>query len=91
MVGKLFKKIFGSRNERLVKSMRKTVAQINAMEAEIQALSDEQLQAKTSEFRNGSMQITRLAEWVYALSMSVRKASEDKLALKVSRAKGPRL
>ena len=51
MVGKLFKKIFGSRNDRLVKTMRKTVAQINALEPELQALTDEQLKAKTDEFR----------------------------------------
>ncbi len=51
MVGKLFKKIFGSRNERLVKTMRKVVAQINDLEPTLQSLSDEQLKAKTDEFR----------------------------------------
>ena len=52
MVGKLFKKIFGSRNERLVKLMRKDVAKINELESGLQSLSDEQLKAKTEEFRN---------------------------------------
>lgn len=51
MVGKLFKKIFGSRNERLVKAMRKVVAQINDLEPAMQSLSDEQLKAKTEEFK----------------------------------------
>jgi len=51
MVSNIFKKIFGSRNERLIKKMSKTVAQINALEPEIEKLSDEQLQAKTVEFR----------------------------------------
>ncbi len=51
MVSKLFKKIFGSRNERLIKKMSKKVAVINALEPEISALSDAQLQAKTQEFR----------------------------------------
>jgi preprotein translocase subunit SecA len=51
MVAKLLRKIFGSRNERLVKSMRKAVAKINALEAEYESLSDEELQAKTSQFR----------------------------------------
>ena len=51
MVAKLLRKIFGSRNERLVKRMRKAVAQINALEAEYEALSDEELQAKTAQFR----------------------------------------
>ena len=44
-------KIFGSRNERLLKSHRKTVESINALEDKTQALSDEQLQLKTSEFK----------------------------------------
>ena len=51
MVGKLLNKIFGSRNDRLVKVMRKTVAQINDFEPTLQALTDEQLKAKTDEFR----------------------------------------
>ena len=47
----IFKKIFGSRNERLLKQYQKRVAQINAYEAELEALSDEALQAKTSAFK----------------------------------------
>jgi len=43
--------IFGSRNDRLIKQYRKTVVQINALEAEYEALSDEHLRAKTDEFR----------------------------------------
>ncbi|QIK38370.1 preprotein translocase subunit SecA [Caldichromatium japonicum] len=45
------KKIFGSRNERLIKSLMKTVARINALEPEISKLSDQALAAKTEEFR----------------------------------------
>ena len=44
-------KIFGSRNERLLGSYRKSVAAINALEPAMEALSDEQLRAKTGEFR----------------------------------------
>ena len=44
-------KIFGSRNERLLGSYRKSVAAINALEPAMEALSDEQLRAKTDEFR----------------------------------------
>ncbi|CAM5781523.1 preprotein translocase subunit SecA [Castellaniella caeni] len=47
----LLKKIIGSRNDRLLKQYRKQVAQINALESSIQALSDDELQAKTQEFR----------------------------------------
>ena len=48
--------IFGSRNERLLKQYRKTVAQINALEPLFEKLSDEALQAKTDEFK------TRIAQ-----------------------------
>ncbi len=44
-------KIFGSRNDRLIKQYRKSVALINGLEADYEALSDEQLRAKTDEFR----------------------------------------
>ena len=44
-------KLFGSRNDRLLKQYRKTVARINAMEPEYEKLSDEQLKAKTQEFK----------------------------------------
>lgn len=44
-------KIFGSRNDRLIKQYRRKVAVINKLEPEIKALSDEQLKAKTAEFR----------------------------------------
>jgi preprotein translocase subunit SecA len=44
-------KIFGSRNQRLVKQYQKTVAVINALEPQIEQLTDDQLRAKTDEFR----------------------------------------
>lgn len=44
-------KLFGSRNDRLLKQYRKTVARINAMEPELEKLSDEALRAKTQEFK----------------------------------------
>ena len=45
-------KIFGSRNDRLLKQYRSSVLRINAMEQELERLSDEALQAKTQEFQN---------------------------------------
>lgn len=51
MLSNLVKKVFGSRNERLLKEYRKTVAKINALEPQIQALSDHELQEKTNEFK----------------------------------------
>jgi preprotein translocase subunit SecA len=44
-------KLFGSRNDRLLKQYRKTVVRINAMEPQYEQLSDEQLRAKTQEFK----------------------------------------
>jgi preprotein translocase subunit SecA len=44
-------KIFGSRNDRLLRQYRKTVATINALEAQFQGLTDAELQAKTTEFK----------------------------------------
>lgn len=44
-------KIFGSRNQRLLKQYQKTVREINALEPKLEALSDEALQAKTAEFK----------------------------------------
>jgi preprotein translocase subunit SecA len=51
MLSTLFKKMFGSRNERLIKQYGQVVRQINALEPTMQALSDEQLQGKTEEFK----------------------------------------
>ncbi len=51
MLQKFLTKLFGSRNERLLKQYRKTVATINALESRVQPLSDEALAARTVEFR----------------------------------------
>ena len=51
MIAGLLKKIFGSRNDRLIRQYSQTVRAINALEPKIQALSDEELRGKTAEFR----------------------------------------
>jgi preprotein translocase subunit SecA len=51
MLSTLFKKLFGSRNDRLVKQYSQRVAVINGLESQMQALSDDQLRAKTEEFK----------------------------------------
>ena len=51
MLSNLVKKIFGSRNERLLKQYRAIVAKINALEAQFEALPDDALRAKTDAFR----------------------------------------
>ena len=56
MLNSLLTRIFGSRNDRLLRQFQKSVARINALEPQMEALSDAELQAKTPEFRQ------RLAE-----------------------------
>jgi preprotein translocase subunit SecA len=51
MISGLLKKIFGSRNDRLIKQYSQSVSKINALEPSLEALSDEQLRAKTDEFK----------------------------------------
>ena len=53
---RILRSIFGSRNERLLKRMRKTVEAVNALEPALATLTDTELAAKTVEFR------TRLAQ-----------------------------
>ncbi len=51
MLNSVIAKVFGTSNERAVKRIQPIVAQINALEPTIQALSDDQLRSKTAEFR----------------------------------------
>ncbi|MBA3582777.1 MAG: preprotein translocase subunit SecA [Gammaproteobacteria bacterium] len=51
MLGNLVRKFFGSRNDRMVKRLRKTVEEINDLESNLAALSDGELRAKTDAFR----------------------------------------
>src|SRR6187431_1873254 len=52
MIGQLLAKVIGTQNEREIKRLRPRVVEINALEPSIQSLTDEQLQAKTVEFRD---------------------------------------
>src|SRR5271155_5086049 len=52
-VGKVLTKVFGSRNERLLKRYHKIVTQVNAKEPEVQKLNDPQLKGRTNELRAG--------------------------------------
>ncbi len=51
MINKMLAKVFGTKHDRDIKRMQPTVAAINALEPQIQPLSDQQLRAKTEEFR----------------------------------------
>ena len=51
MIGYLFKKIFGTKNDREVKKLRGLVAQINTIEESLQSLSDDALREKTAQWK----------------------------------------
>jgi preprotein translocase subunit SecA len=51
MINSLLTRVFGSRNDRLLRQLNRIVVKINALEAEMEQLSDAQLQAKTPEFK----------------------------------------
>jgi preprotein translocase subunit SecA len=82
MIPTLLKKIFGSRNERLIKKYSHTVRAINALEPQIGALSDEQLRAKTDEFKQRVAQGTTLDELLPEAFAVVREAGKRALNMR---------
>lgn len=60
MIAPFFRKLFGSRNDRLLKQYQSMVKQINALEPQIKALSDKDLAAKTADFKQRLSQGTSL-------------------------------
>ncbi|MGQ5627299.1 preprotein translocase subunit SecA [Edwardsiella piscicida] len=76
MLIKLLTKVFGSRNDRTLRRMRKVVEQINRMEPEMEQLSDEQLKAKTVEFRERLAQGAALDSLLPEAFATVREASK---------------
>ena len=76
MLKKLVYKVFGTRNERLLKQYFRIVAQINALEKNIAPLSDAELQAKTEEFKKryqGGESIDKLLPEVFAVCREAGK------------------
>ncbi len=82
MLNALFTKIFGSRNERLVKQMGRVVDQVNVFEDAVKALSDEALKAKTAEFRQRFADGETLDEMLPEAFATVREASVRTLGLR---------
>src|SRR5687768_7220267 len=80
MIDKILTAIFGSKHERDVKAMGPTVARINALEPTISKLSDDELRAKTEEFRG------RLRPFVTAIEEAKREVPRDENAIKAARA-----
>ena len=82
MVSKFLSKIFGSRNERLIKKLRKIVSQINALEPELEALSDEALRSKTGEFRDRLAQGASLDDLLPEAFAVVREAGKRVMGMR---------
>ncbi|NIW37061.1 MAG: preprotein translocase subunit SecA, partial [Gemmatimonadetes bacterium] len=82
MITKVIKKIVGSRNERQLKRMRKTVESINALEPDLQKLSDAELRARTDAFRErraGGESLESLLPEAFA---TVREAARRTLGMR---------
>ncbi|NRD51275.1 preprotein translocase subunit SecA, partial [Corallococcus exiguus] len=76
MASNFLTKLFGSRNDRLLKQYRKTVARINAMEPDYEKLSDDALRAKTVEFQGRVAQGESLDDLLPEAFAVVREASK---------------
>jgi preprotein translocase subunit SecA len=76
MITKLLTKVIGSRNDRTLRSLRKIVKQINSYEPTFEALSDEELKAKTAEFRERLEQGETLDQLLPEAFATVREASK---------------
>ncbi len=79
MLGSLLKKIVGSKNERELKRIQPIVQKINGLESKIQPLSDDQLRAKTGEFKERLEQGETLDEILPEAFAVVREAGKRTL------------
>ncbi|MEK9811640.1 MAG: preprotein translocase subunit SecA [Bordetella sp.] len=82
MISRLLSSIFGSRNDRLLKKYQARVEAINALEPAMQALSNEQLAAKTSEFRQQMGKGTKLDELLVPAFAVCREAGRRVLGMR---------
>ena len=82
MFNKYLKKIFGSRNERILKRYNKIVARINFLEPEMQGLADEQFPKKTAEYRERLEQGEGLNDLLPEAFALVREAANRTLNMR---------
>ncbi|MEA3545133.1 MAG: preprotein translocase subunit SecA, partial [Thermodesulfobacteriota bacterium] len=82
MIRNLIKKVVGSKNERDLKKLQPLVEKINSLESDIEPLSDEQLQAKTDEFRQRLTTGEDLEQLLPEAFAVVREASQRVLGLR---------
>src|SRR5215468_7494432 len=79
MIGAIARKLFGSSNERRIKSYLPRVAEINALEKELEKLSDDELRARTAEFRKQVAEGTSLDDLLVPAFATVREAGKRTL------------
>ncbi len=77
--GVIASKVFGSSNERKLKSYDANVAAINALEGELEKLSDEELRARTAEFRKQVAEGAELDDLLVPAFATVREAAKRSL------------
>lgn len=82
MAVNIVKKLFGSRNDRLVKKKAKLVKKVNALETQYKQLSDDDLRAKTAEFRVHLTQAKTLEDLIPDAFAAVREASVRTLGMR---------
>jgi len=82
MFNRLLTSLFGSRNERVLRQLNKAVAQINALEPQLQALGDAELRAKTDEFKQRLATGQTLDQILPEAFATVREASRRVLGLR---------
>uniref|UniRef100_UPI00262CDC6C DEAD/DEAH box helicase n=1 Tax=uncultured Maritalea sp. TaxID=757249 RepID=UPI00262CDC6C len=78
----LARKIFGSSNDRQVKKYRPIVEKINALEPELAALTDEQLQARTNEFKAQYQNGTKIEDLLVPAFATVREAAKRAMGMR---------
>lgn len=82
LVKSLIRRVFGSRNERVLRGLQKKVAQINALEPQYVQLTDEQLKAKTTEFKTRLQQGETLDAILPEAFATVREVSKRVLGMR---------
>lgn len=82
MLSTIVTKIFGSRNDRILRRLNKQVAKINALEPQFEAMSDKELKAKTAEFRERLQNGEKLESLIPEAFATVREASKRTLGMR---------
>src|SRR5579862_8219361 len=82
ILNRIFSQLFGSRNQRVLKRMWNVVAEVNALEPRMVALTDAELQGKTQEFRNRLQQGETIAQLLPEVFAVVREAGKRVLNMR---------